>query len=200
MTTSLQRREHALFSTAIGSCGIAWQGDIIVATTLPEASEAATRSLILQRAKSEVEAKPPPAINDAIAAITALLAGARTDLSHLACDLGPDDEFNTRVFRVALAIPPGQTQTYGDVATRLGDERLAQAVGRALGRNHLPIIVPCHRVLGANGKLTGFSATGGVATKLRMLEIEGAMVGETAGLFDLLPLAVKPNASARRDG
>ena len=67
------------------------------------------------------------------------------------------------------------------------NKQYAQNVGRALSRNPIPIIVPCHRVIGANGKLTGFSAHGGVDTKLRMLEIEGARMGQMPGLFDDLP-------------
>lgn len=189
---------HTLFATSIGSCGIAWRGDVVVATTLPEASVAATRSRIAKRANSKAEADPPPLVMAAITAMTRLLEGARIDLSFIACDLGPDDDFNARVYREARLIAPGATLTYGDLAERLGNKLWAQAVGRALGRNHLPIIVPCHRVLGANGKLTGFSANGGVATKLRMLEIEGAAVGPPAALFDALPLAVKPDRPMRR--
>ena len=88
-------------------------------------------------------------------------------------------------------IPAGETLSYGDIAIRLGDKRLAQAVGRALGQNPFPIIVPCHRVLGANGRLTGFSANGGIETKLRLLTIEGAKIGGVPTLFEELPLSLK---------
>lgn len=88
-----------------------------------------------------------------------------------------------------MAIPPGHTATYGEVAESLGDKQLAQKVGRTLGQNPLPIIVPCHRVMGANNKLTGFSAHGGVDTKLKMLLIEGARFSEEPGLFDDLPFS-----------
>ena len=83
-------------------------------------------------------------------------------------------DFHRRVYQVARTIPPGKTLTYGDVARRLGDPGAAQAVGQALGRNPFAIIVPCHRVVAAGGRIGGFSANGGAATKRRILAIEGA--------------------------
>jgi methylated-DNA-[protein]-cysteine S-methyltransferase len=80
------------------------------------------------------------------------------------------------VYEIARTIPPGATLSYGEIAARLGMRGSARAVGQALGRNPFPIVVPCHRVLAAGGKLGGFSANGGVATKLRMLSIEGAVL------------------------
>lgn len=183
----------ALFQTAIGRCGIAWRGDNIVATHLPEANDDRTRARLVARTGGATEGDPPPPIRQAIDAMTALLDGARVDLSAIACDYGSVDPFSTRVYDATRAIPPGETLTYGDIAVRLGDKALAQEVGQALGRNPLPIIVPCHRVLGANRKLTGFSAAGGVATKLRMLAIEGAPVADPPGLFGDLPLATRPS-------
>jgi methylated-DNA-[protein]-cysteine S-methyltransferase len=84
------------------------------------------------------------------------------------------------VFEIARTIPPGRTLSYGEVAQALGDATLARAVGQALGRNPFPIIVPCHRVLAAGGKAGGFSAPGGVKTKARLLEIEGAFKRDDA--------------------
>lgn len=190
--------QFALFPTAIGRCGVAWRGDRIVATQLPEASDERTRARLVARTGGAVEAEPPAAVRQAIDAMTALLAGARVDLSAIACDYGSPDDFRVRVYDIARAIPPGETLTYGEIAVRLGDKSRAQEVGQALGRNPLPIIVPCHRVLGANRKLTGFSAAGGVATKLRMLAIEGAAVAEPPGLFGDLPLAAKPDGRRAR--
>ena len=83
-------------------------------------------------------------------------------------------EFNRRVYAVTRTVPPGETTSYGEVAARIGEPGAAQAVGRALGQNPFPIVVPCHRVVAADGRLTGFSAPGGIDTKRRMLEIEGA--------------------------
>ena len=180
----------ALFATAIGSCGIAWRGGVVVATRLPDARPETTRARLAERTGGR-EGTPPQAIRDAIAAITALLDGERIDLADIPCDLSGADPFQAKVYTTARAVPPGETTTYGAIAARLGDRRLARAVGRALGRNPLPILVPCHRVVGANGKLTGFSATGGVATKLRMLAIEGAEVVGPPGLFDDLPQTLR---------
>ena len=89
-------------------------------------------------------------------------------------DLDGVPEFHRRVYDVARAIPPGETRSYGEVAAALGEPGAAQAVGRALGRNPVPIVVPCHRVLAADGRLHGFSAPGGIETKRRMLALEGA--------------------------
>ena len=180
-----------LFPTPLGDCGIAWRGDAVTATQLPEAGSAATAARLTGRTGAS-EGEPPAAIRRAIRSMTALLEGDRTDLAFVACDLGGVGSFETAVYAVARDIPPGETRTYGAVASTLGDRHLARMVGRALGRNPLPIIVPCHRVVGANGSLTGFSANGGVATKLRMLAIEGARIGDAPGLFGDLPLRSKP--------
>lgn len=176
----------SLFPTPIGNCGIAWRDDVVVATHLPEQTPAATAARLAARAGAS-EGEPPPVIQRAIASITALLEGAKTDLSDIVCDFSAVEPFAAKVYAATRAIAVGETLTYGAIALQLGDKRLAQNVGRALGRNPLPIIVPCHRVVGANGKLTGFSAYGGIDTKLKMLTIEGARTGETLELFDHLP-------------
>ena len=123
--------------------------------------------------------------------IVALLGGERTDLNHVTLDVGAVSEFHRRVFEVARRIPAGETLSYGEVAERLGDRNLAREVAEALSENPCPIIVPCHRILAAGGKTGGFSAPGGVATKLRLLTIEGAQP-EGPMLFDRLPLAARP--------
>ena len=164
----------------------------MVATRLPDDDPARTRSRLAARTGTRRPARPPDAIAAAIAAITGLLEGGRTDLSSIACDPGEIDPFFARVYEAARAIPAGETTTYGAIARTLGDKHLAQAVGRALRRNPLPIIVPCHRVLGAGGRLTGFSAAGGVETKRRMLRAEGVWVAGSGDLFDALPLMERP--------
>lgn len=187
----------ALFPTTIGACGIAWRGGTVVATHLPEKDGAATFARVSARSGNALAGDPPEAVASAIAGITALLDGQGGDLAFIDCDFSALDPFNARVYEAARAIPPGETRTYGEIAESLGDKRYAQAVGQALGRNPFPIIVPCHRVMGANGRLTGFSANGGTATKLRMLAIEGARIGQGPGLFDDLPLAAKPATRPR---
>lgn len=182
----------SLFPTSLGSCGIAWTGDLVVATHLPGRSESATAARMAARTAGAAESTPPAAIQRVIASILALLDGDRADLAFVACDFSRIDPFRAKVYAATRAIRPGETRTYGDIALQLGDKLLAQAVGQALGRNPFPIIVPCHRVMGSNGRLTGFSATGGIETKLRMLAIERARIGEAPALFDELPLAAKP--------
>ncbi len=178
---------YTLFSTPIGDCGVAWRAEWVVGTYLPEQSPEATATRMAARFAAS-KGNPPPAIASAIASMTALLEGAKVDLTGIECDLSGVESFPAKVYAVTRAIPPGETLTYGAIAEQLGDKRLAQAVGKALGRNPLPIIVPCHRVIGAKGKLTGFSAHGGIQTKLKMLSIEGARLGEGPDLFDDLPL------------
>ncbi len=159
---------YTLFDTALGACGIAWGPRGVVAVQLPGADERKLRRAGASRAT------PPADVQRAIDGIVALLDGAPRDLSTVELDMERVPEFNRRVYAVAREIPPGETLTYGEVAERVGERGAAQAVGQALGRNPFPILVPCHPVLAAGGGLGGFSAPGGVATKRRMLAIEGA--------------------------
>jgi methylated-DNA-[protein]-cysteine S-methyltransferase len=181
----------ALFATAIGPCGIAWGSGGILAVLLPEESEAATRARLLRKLPDAVEAPPPLGVRRAIDGIVALLAGEARDLSGVELDMGKVPAFNRRVYEVARTIGPGRTLSYGEIAKRLGDPALARDVSQALGQNPFPVVVPCHRVLAAGGRLGGFSARGGAATKLRLLEIEGALRAEAPTLFADLPRAVR---------
>jgi methylated-DNA-[protein]-cysteine S-methyltransferase len=165
-----------LFDTAIGRCGIAWGERGVVGVQLPETHEVATRSRLLRRFPDARESAPPPAVRRAVDAITALLRGERIDLAGVALDMDGVPEFHRRVYESARTIPPGSTRSYGEIAKALGEPGSARAVGQALGRNPFAIVVPCHRVLAASGKLGGFSAFGGAATKRRMLIIEGAIL------------------------
>ena len=186
-------RNFAIFETAIGACGIAWGERGIAAVQLPEASARKTRARISRRFPDAREAPPPPEVRRAIDGIAALLRGEASDLSAVALDLEDLPAFSRRVYEVARAIPPGATLSYGEIAAKLGEPReAARDVGQALGQNPIPIIVPCHRVLAANGKPGGFSASGGVTTKLRLLTIERAKISDEPALFDDLPLAAKP--------
>jgi methylated-DNA-[protein]-cysteine S-methyltransferase len=162
----------ALFDTAIGRCGIAWGSRGVLGVQLPEAREAATRARVLRRFPDASEATPPALIRRAIDGIVALLGGQAADLSAVALDMDSVSPFHRRVYEIARAIPPGATASYGELAARLGAPGAARAVGQALGRNPFAIVVPCHRVLAAGSKVGGFSANGGVATKLRLLSIE----------------------------
>jgi methylated-DNA-[protein]-cysteine S-methyltransferase len=186
-------QSYALFDTAIGACGIVWTARGIVGVQLPEKDTAATRARLRRRHPLAQEATPPADIERAIAGIARLLAGERCDLTGVIVDDAAVSEFNRRVYAVARAIAPGSTMTYGEIAERLGDKTLAREVGQAMGENPTPLIVPCHRVLAANGRSGGFSGAGGVVTKLRLLSIEGAQPSGPT-LFEKLPLAVRPRA------
>jgi methylated-DNA-[protein]-cysteine S-methyltransferase len=183
----------AIFETAISACGIAWGERGIAAVQLPEANEQKTRTRLLRRFPEAREAPPTPEVQRAIDGITALLRGEASDLSAIVLDVEDLPAFNRRVYEVARAIPPGATLSYGEITARLGGPpQAARDVGQALGQNPIPIIVPCHRVLAANGKPGGFSASGGVTTKLRLLTIERAKTSDIPSLFENLPLTAKP--------
>jgi methylated-DNA-[protein]-cysteine S-methyltransferase len=195
--------EHgfALFDTDIGPCGIAWGPRGVTGVQLPEASEARTRARLVRRYPHAREAPPPADVRRVIDGIVALLRGEASDLSAAALDMDGLPEFDRRVYEVARDIAPGATLSYGEIAARLGERGLARDVGQALGRNPFPLIVPCHRVLAAGGKAGGFSANGGVTTKLRLLTIERARTSDAPTLFDgdrAFGFALKPRAQSRR--
>ena len=177
-------QHFTLFDTPIGPCGIEWGPRGINGVQLPMGSEEKTRARIRQRHGDVVETEPTAEVQSAIGAIVELLSGKPNDLSDIPLDLDGVPEFNRGVYAIARSIPPGQTMTYGDIAKKLGGVELSRDVGQALGRNPCPIVVPCHRVLAAGNKPGGFSARGGVETKLKMLAIEGAAVNHTPNLFD----------------
>lgn len=179
----------SLFATPIGRCGIAWGPHGVLALQLPEAGDDATRARLRRRLPGAREASPPPDVRRAIERVAALLQGERDDLSSVPLDMGRVPAFQRQVYEAARAILPGATLSYGRLAARVGQPDEAQAVGKALGRNPFAIIVPCHRVLAADGRPGGFSAAGGMATKLRLLAIERARWGSAPGLFDELEAA-----------
>lgn len=183
-------QNFALFDTAIGRCGVAWTTRGLIGVQLPHADEAATRRRMRQRYPDGQEASPSAEAQHAIDGIVALLRGEARDLSDIVIDNSGTPEFNVRVYAIARTVPPGETITYGEIAERLGDKMLARAVGQAMGQNPCPIVMPCHRVMAAGGKSGGFSASGGVITKLRLLTIEGAQPNGPT-LFDHLPLVLR---------
>jgi methylated-DNA-[protein]-cysteine S-methyltransferase len=174
----------ALFDTPLGACGIAWSEAGLAGVLLPAAWPGATRASLARRFAGAREAAPPAPIGHAIERVVALLEGARDDLAAIALDWDGVADFDRRVYEAARGIVPGRTSTYGELAARIGEPDAARAVGRSLAANRFAIVVPCHRVLGAGGRAGGFSAPGGLRTKLRLLEIERARFGTAAGLFD----------------
>jgi methylated-DNA-[protein]-cysteine S-methyltransferase len=190
--TTNKPTHFVLFETAIGRCALLWRGGLVVGAALPERDEAAMRARLAARFPDSEEAGPPAFIAEAAGRIIRLLNGERVDLSDVPLDLSGASELERKVYAAALRIPCGEVRTYGEIAQEIGAPGAAQAVGVALGRNPVPILVPCHRILASGGKSGGFSAPGGISTKFRMLEIERARRGDDGGLFDTLPLAVKP--------
>ncbi len=166
-----------LFETPLGPAGLAWTDDGgITGVELPGADVARVRARLRRRFPDAVESEPSSELQQAIEAMRAVLDGQARDLSGVRLNQRSVSAFEREVYAVARTIPFGQTRSYGQVATELGDARLAREVGQALARNPFPIVVPCHRVIGANGTLGGFSARGGVSTKQRLLAIERANV------------------------
>ncbi|HEY8437718.1 MAG TPA: methylated-DNA--[protein]-cysteine S-methyltransferase [Candidatus Limnocylindrales bacterium] len=157
------------FDTALGTCAVRWTPAGIASVRLPSA-----KTDRLPRLDDSV--RVPAEIRRAIDGIVAVLAGEPCDLGFVALDERGLDALQRDVYAATRRIPAGSTVTYGEIARAIGrrDPTAARDVGAALARNPFPVIVPCHRVLGANGRLTGFSAPGGLATKRRMLEREGA--------------------------
>ena len=166
-----------LFDTAIGPCALAWREAGLVGVQLPEGSAAATRRQVKKRFPDLQAREPATAARRARDAMTTLLDGRPCDLGGVTLDMREVTPFRRRVYDYARAIPRGATMTYGEVAAGIGERGAARAVGQALGANPFPIVVPCHRVLAAGGRSGGFSAAGGVSTKMRMLAIEGAVPG-----------------------
>ncbi|MFL6821842.1 MAG: methylated-DNA--[protein]-cysteine S-methyltransferase [Xanthobacteraceae bacterium] len=191
----------ALFDTNIGRCGIAWSARGIAGVQLPEASEAKTRARLMRRHPHAREAPPPADVYRAIDAITSLLRGEACDLSAVALDMDDIPEFDRGVYEAARRIAAGATLSYGELAAQVGERGSAREVGQALGRNPFPIIVPCHRILATGSRAGGFSANGGVATKLHLLTIERARTSDAPTLFDddgAFGFAIKPKARSRR--
>ncbi|MFR9750598.1 methylated-DNA--[protein]-cysteine S-methyltransferase [Nocardia sp. 004] len=170
------RTAAALFDTAIGHCAIAWREEAVIRFQLPEADPDTTRAHLIRGTgypDDELHERPLPGVlTEAITAIRAHLAGELDDLRWIPVDTGGIPAFHRAVYTVTRAIDPGHTLSYGQVADRVRAPGAAQAVGQALGRNPIPLIIPCHRVLAADHALHGFSAPGGINTKQRLLTIE----------------------------
>ena len=178
------------FDTALGLCAVAWGDGGLTGSQLPELD---SRNLeALRRRMADRFPGVPQCLNPAEApadiqaltgAVAAQLAGGLVDLPTVRFDMHGVPPFEARVYAEALRLGPGQTMTYGELAYRLGEPSAARAVGQALGHNPFAPVVPCHRVVGAGGKMVGFSAPGGVQMKQRMLDIETRAVGGQGDLF-----------------
>ncbi len=174
MTGSESNDGHAVFETELGWLGIGWSSTGITHLQLPESDRSRTEHRLLERGAAARTGPPPAAIQAAIDALCRYAAGDDVDFSDLPVDLSGVDAFRRAIYERARKLRYGETTTYGGLADAAGHPGLARETGAAMGSNPIPIIVPCHRVLAAGGKMGGFSAPGGVFTKRRLLDMEHA--------------------------
>src|SRR5712671_1538677 len=174
-----QTADHYLiFETAGGFCGIAWSKVGITRFQLPTRSAESTERMLLRRVPGAEPGAPTPEVVEAVAAVKRYFEGEETDFSGIKLDLGEQDAFFKQIYEAARRVGWGHTTTYGTLAKELGaGPEAARDVGEAMAKNPVALIIPCHRVLAAGGKVGGFSAPGGSAAKIRMLELEGVHVG-----------------------
>lgn len=177
---------YHLLDTAFGVCGLAWSGRGLTRLQLPERNRLATEERMQARGQLLAPAKPPVGVAAAVEALQRYFAGQQADFGEIELDLSDTPPFFMSIYRLTRAIGWGETATYGDLAERAGSPGSARAVGQAMARNPLPIIIPCHRVLAANRKVGGFSAPGGTVTKERLLAMEGVSLAAELPLFAAL--------------
>jgi methylated-DNA-[protein]-cysteine S-methyltransferase len=174
---SLTTQHYRIFETASGFCGIVWGELGVTRFQLPMKTAEVAERMLLRRARAAEPGAPPPAVVETIAAAQRYFAGEETDFSSVSLDLGEEDASFKQIYDAARRVGWGRTTTYGALAKELGLGReAARDVGEAMAKNPAPLIIPCHRVLAAGGRIGGFSAPGGSATKIRMLELEGVRV------------------------
>ncbi|MBZ9678515.1 methylated-DNA--[protein]-cysteine S-methyltransferase [Mesorhizobium sp. ES1-1] len=168
---------HAVLETVIGFMAIAWNENGLIRLCLPERSREAVERRLMRHAGVSASTVQPPWVVDLIAAIKAYAAGKDVDFSDVPVDLAGVDDFRQAIYAAARKLAFGETTTYGELAKAAGHAALARETGAALGANPVPLVIPCHRILAAGGKIGGFSAPGGSATKEKMLAMEGVRVG-----------------------
>lgn len=183
---------YALFDTALGTCALAWDEVGVVAVRLPDATAKLTERALLAELGEATPAEPSGAIAELVTRIARHLAGEPQRFDDVVLDERAVPPFFAKVYGETRAIPSGATRTYGELAVALGSKGASRAVGQALARNPFPVVVPCHRVLAHGGAPGGFSAAGGLVTKAKLLELEGAA--------PLKPPAAPGRRSARRGG
>lgn len=183
------------FQTSMGICGISWNAYGIASFHLPEASGVQIEKL-LKKISGNVHASSslPLWIKEIIRKVKAHLRGNPQDFSDAPLHLNGVAEFRRSVYKAAQKIPSGKVMTYAELAKTIGRPRAARAVGTALAKNPIPLIIPCHRIISSSGKLGGFSASGGLGMKAAILACEKAL-----GINDDLPcfhrICKKPSAA-----
>jgi methylated-DNA-[protein]-cysteine S-methyltransferase len=160
------------FSTALGTCGILWEAEAVTGFRLPD-----DRADLSKVPEIQDLARAPEWVRGLAQRVQKHLGGEPQDFSDVPYDFAKVSTFQRAVYQAALTVKSGQTRTYGWIAAQIGQPvTVSRAVGTALGQNPWPLLVPCHRFVGANGKMTGFSGPGGIQTKLRLLAIEGSQL------------------------
>ena len=169
---------YLIFETAHGFCGIAWNDVGVTRFQLPTRNHVRTERALLRRVPGAKPGTPTPQVAEAIDAVKRYFEGEETDFSGVTLDLGVQEAFFRQIYAAALEVGWGRTTTYGALAKALGaGPEAARDVGQAMATNPVALIIPCHRVLAAGGKVGGFSAPGGATAKVRMLELEGVHLG-----------------------
>jgi methylated-DNA-[protein]-cysteine S-methyltransferase len=171
MPDAAQDVGYALFDTAIGRCGIAWNARGVTRIVLPADDDA-----VIHRRLAPTGARPappPPPIAAAIEQIAHHVAGEPAELGGIPLDMTDVPPLYQEIYAELRRVPSGRTLSYGALALRLGRPNAARTVGQAMGKNPFPIVVPCHRVLAANHATGGFSAPLGLKTKQQLLAAEG---------------------------
>src|ERR1043165_9247151 len=170
-----QATHHHLFDTAIGECGVAWNARGLAGVQLPEKDRGQTELRLAVKCHSTNAADVPPWVQGVVSDIQRYLAGQPVDFSGVTVDLDGIDDYRQKLYAALRGVSFGRTVTYGELAKQLGATGWegARDVGEAMGRNPMPIVIPCHRVLAAGNKAGGFSAYGGIRTKKKLLALEG---------------------------
>ncbi len=189
---------YHLFATAFGSCGLAWSGRGITRLQLPEENRLATERRLQARGQLLNPVEPPASIALVVQALQRYFDGQPVDFADIKLDLGDTPPFFQTIYRLNRAIGWGKLATYGELAERAGSPGSSRAVGQAMARNPIPIIIPCHRVLAANRKVGGFSAFGGALTKQRLLGLEGVSLAAELPLFAGLETRVVSSSADSR--
>jgi methylated-DNA-[protein]-cysteine S-methyltransferase len=172
--------QYCLFDTVIGTGGLAWNERGLTHVELPGSSRLVTDARIRKRSGATAS-EPPSQIKALIADVQRYFAGEPVDFSTVPVDLSSLSDFQQRLYQSLRAVAWGRTTTYGELARALGCPD-ARDVGQAMGKNPVPVVIPCHRVLAAGGKPGGFSAPGGVVTKEKLLALEGVYLNGTPRL------------------
>jgi methylated-DNA-[protein]-cysteine S-methyltransferase len=160
------------FRTRLGWIAVLGSGQKLSALTFGHASTDAAMNALDTRWVAGAQHRR---WNDALVRkLQAYARGVPETFSDVEIDLGGYTEFQLKVIRACRRVPWGTTVSYGELALRAGFPGAARAVGTCMARNRIPLVIPCHRVLGADGRLHGYSGVGGLTMKRQLLELKGA--------------------------